>query len=69
MASRAGVPHTAPHGVMVHDAFPSFPQTKKKKMNDRARVEVTLMAQCLTGGGVDIFDIFDTFEKPMRGGM
>ena len=30
MASRAGVPHTAPHGVMVLDAFPSFPPNKKK---------------------------------------
>ena len=26
--SLAGVPHTVPYGVMVHDAFPPFPPTK-----------------------------------------
>ena len=31
MASRAGVPHTAPNGVMVHGAFPPFPPNQKKK--------------------------------------
>ena len=30
MVSRAGVPHTPPHGVLVHDAFPSFPPNQKK---------------------------------------
>ena len=29
MASRAGVPRTAPHAVRVHDALPSFPLYKK----------------------------------------
>jgi len=28
----SGVPHTAPQGVMVHDAFPSFPPNQKKKV-------------------------------------
>jgi hypothetical protein len=29
-ANRTGVPHTAPKGATVHNAFPSFPPTKKR---------------------------------------
>ena len=39
LASLVGVPHTAPQGATVHDAFPPFPPTqkkKKKKKNTRA---------------------------------
>ena len=32
LASLAGVPHTAPRGATVHDAFPPFPQPKKKEL-------------------------------------
>ena len=36
LASLGGVPHTAPQGATVHDAFPPLPPTKKKKKNDWA---------------------------------
>jgi len=35
-ASRPGVPHTAPKGATVHDAFPPFPTKKKQKNNTYA---------------------------------
>ena len=36
-ASPDGVPHTAPTGVKVHDAFPPLPTKKKKKKETRTR--------------------------------
>ena len=40
LASRSGVPHTAPCGATVHDAFPSFPPNKKKKKDHVGRSQI-----------------------------
>ena len=49
LASRAGVPHTAPIGATVHDAFPLSP-TKKKKDGNALFPKSALRAQILTLG-------------------
>ena len=57
MASRAGVPHTAPHGVMVRDAFPSFPPNKKRKK------KLAVTATWIVGRASNQLDICGALDK------